>query len=47
MRLANHIATLISSDHIYLSRSIVHTNTKSHLNMSEWFHHIILLTESY
>jgi len=47
MRLANHIATIISSDHIYLSRSIVHTNIKSHLNMSEWFHHIFLLTESY
>jgi hypothetical protein len=39
MCLTNHIETIISSDHIYLSRSIVHTNIKSHLNMSEWFHH--------
>jgi hypothetical protein len=47
MRLARHIATIVSSDLIYLSRTMVHITTKSHLNTSEWFNHIFLFTESY
>jgi hypothetical protein len=47
MRLARHIAIIILSDHICLGRTTVHITTKIHLNMSKWFHHIFLFTESY